>query len=293
MEGPQALGDIISIITRASRMGRGNLVWLTWVAGTGDQDRQPQSRIKSGSTAIAVSKRGAAKLKAAFADGSFPHASGHWDLDLKSWLVKEQELVQACYLCPPMGNHWAHTSGCDHKAGWVRPSSWGANWCCQGTRQSEDPRGREKWLCGWTSNGNTTWLRAIPADPTTDWHTFWDIDENNPWLSSESHPPRDGPDQSHPPGAAPASSSEARSSAASSRDPAPHTTRRRKRQEHQVNTLCRFRYWVTDIAEARAWWKEDGGWRWGAAHELPWSSEKPASNPGPSISTRCPPARRP
>ena len=248
-EAPQALQDIVSILTHANRAGRGNFVWLTWSAGRGSGDCHPQTRLQFGSTAIAVSKKGAAMLADAFASKAFPENSGHFDIDLKRWFIQEQERVGACYLVPPMGNHWEHLSGCDDQAGYVRPSSWGANWCCQGTRQSEDPKGREKWLCGWTAKAATTWLVAIPRVPTTDWLSYWAIAEEAQWLPRESHPPRDDPSWQQGQSASSHSRAHTTSDAAGSTEP---VTRRRKRQAHALNTLCRLRFWASEIHKARA-----------------------------------------
>ena len=122
---------------------------------------------------------------------------GHFDLQLKYLLTASGRCSQNpfayCYISPPMGNYSTHPSGCDPKFsdGAGRPSCWQESWCCPGTRSSQDPKNRDKWLCQLTSRGNPDWISKVDVekDPESlNWKTFWmDSDELRPrpnkhWL---------------------------------------------------------------------------------------------------------------
>ena len=122
---------------------------------------------------------------------------GHFDLQLKYLLADNGRCSQNpfayCYISPPMGNYSTHPSGCDPKfsEGAGRPSCWQESWCCPGTRRSQDPKIRDKWLCQLTSRGNPDWITKVDVEKdreSLNWKTFWmDSDELRPrpnkhWL---------------------------------------------------------------------------------------------------------------
>lgn len=134
---------------------------------------------------ILISKEGARQVLSAIRDGSFGSASEHWDLDLKRWLSKLGADAKASYVFPPIGNYTTHPSGCDPSfaSGAGRPNCWGDEWCCEGTRRSEDRQRREKWLCTWTKKGRCEYLQRLLDEPTaadSRWRTFWCRQEPRP-----------------------------------------------------------------------------------------------------------------
>jgi hypothetical protein len=174
---PKRLTDIVSICTQCHRLGRGNLIWLTWQAAEGLSKPASASRIQFGSTGIAITRGGARMLQSAFESGDFPARSGHWDCDLKTWLVRRQADVGGGYIYPPLGHFAPHPSGCDERYKKERPASWGTSWVCPGTSRSEDPANRQKWLCGWTANARTAWLSPLQDDASDiRWRSFWALE---------------------------------------------------------------------------------------------------------------------
>ena len=117
-----------------------------------------------------VSKTGAQRLSSAMQ--SLP--PGHIDLKWKEWMKSDhhvQNEVGFSYLCPPMGNYTQHISECDPRlfgeGTQGRPPDWDKEFCCEGTRQEQDPKGREKWLCQFSTSSNkkaskTKWLVKLP-----------------------------------------------------------------------------------------------------------------------------------
>ena len=172
------LADLVRICNVAHRNNRGDLVWLCWQpAGAGAKPARVHS-INSGAMLIACTPRGAGVLLRLFEGdlGHFP--PNHFDVELKNWLTQgdNAELMKACYVTPPVGNYCTHQSGCDptYSSGQGRPSCWGERWVCRGTRESQDPQGRHKWLASWTRKGNPVWIgRAGVDDGTKNWTSFW------------------------------------------------------------------------------------------------------------------------
>ena len=126
-------------------------------------------------------------------NGDLPRVSGHWDLDLKRWLLASgvQHRVGASYIAAPVGSYRAHPSGRDARftgpAG--RPPLWDLPWCCQGTRRSQDSRDRSKYVCGWTARGKRERIGQLTDNPGPQdhqWRTFWARQNPRPTPTGEA-----------------------------------------------------------------------------------------------------------
>ena len=171
--------DLVRISKKAHSVGRGELVWMCWQpAGAGTKPARVNS-ISSGLMMVMMTRKGADGLQKLF-DGDREwgkFAVNHFDLELKNWLVNgnNAEKLGACYLTPPCGNYSTHQSGCDPDfAVKPRPSCWNEAWVCRGTRESDDPKHRHKWLVSWTKKGEPIWLtKAGVNDTSPNWTSFW------------------------------------------------------------------------------------------------------------------------
>ena len=216
----QDLQDLVRLATIASRINRGDLVWVSWVPG------ERKGSPGHGSTLLMLTTRGAAKLllrmptatdqaaleaaDAAMEAGIPPTqmlAPGHFDLSLLASLRDDEgHRMQASYLLPPCGSYSVHPSGCDKQFGGPegRPNGWGQPWACRGLRREEDPKDREKWLCGFSKKGKPSWITQvnISSSPDLMWKSYWE---------GEGQP---RPKPLPPPGEPPAPGGSASSSAA-------------------------------------------------------------------------------
>jgi hypothetical protein len=176
------LMDIVDYATLAHRASCGDLIWMCWQPGQAGSNPKRKGSPASGGMFIMLTVPGAVVLNSAMESKLLP--MGHFDCQLLSWM-RDLPLtsLRACYILPPVGNYAAHQSGCEKVfAGEasVRPSCWEEKWCCPGTRMSEDPDNRKKWLCAFTSKGPPGWLCELPnLDNVTDvdlhWLTYWAV----------------------------------------------------------------------------------------------------------------------
>lgn len=191
--------DLVRICNEAARCGRGDIVWLSWMAANAGQKnvRRKQS-IGLGTAAVAVTVRGAARIMEAIHLGRIPN--NHWDMVLKGWLLTAQVDAGASYIVPPIGGFAAHESGCtlpQRGTPFFRRSIWGEQWACWGTRPSQDTRNRDKWVCGLTASGPPTFITKVnvTTSPEHDWRTFVEREGAAPTIShaaARSRPLADG-----------------------------------------------------------------------------------------------------
>jgi hypothetical protein len=175
------LQDLVAMCTAAHRQRHGSLVWLSWQpCGPGQKPRSVY-RVSSGSTAIAISRFGAAEMLKAFTHAVELKKPGHIDLLLKKWLSKNPAFGSS-YIWPPVGGYTAHVSGCSHEhLSSVRPDVFKEPWFCPGTRREHDPQHREKWLCTFTVNSGCHYLVAFDVtDEDLDWKTGWEGSYDRP-----------------------------------------------------------------------------------------------------------------
>jgi hypothetical protein len=198
------LHDIVKYATLAHRAGCGDLTWMCWQPGGAGSNPKRKGSPASGSMFISLSVPGAEVLAGAMASGLLPMT--HFDCTLLRWLRGVQpSVLRCCYMLPPMGNYVAHQSGCEKAFSGeasVRPSCWKETWCCPGTRISEDPQSRDKWLCAFTSSGPPGWLSKLPnldtmRDTDVQWLTYWAVPGQSRPVAMQDLP--DGQEQREPP----------------------------------------------------------------------------------------------
>ena len=169
------VGDLVSIVIKASRADHGDLVWMTWQPGQGDVKRGV-TKIKSGAMLIALSVRGAKTISQAMENSSIK--KDHFDIGLLRYLEMEGSRFSS-YVFPPLGNYSAHVSGCEpHFAVNARPSCWDAKWVCPGTRREDDPQHRDKYLAAITKKGEPKWLGKFDLEReygALEWVTHWSV----------------------------------------------------------------------------------------------------------------------
>jgi len=221
------LCDLVRMATAATRAGRGDVVWAGYNIthpGKGKTTKERLSAIKFGTTLIMGSTGGAAKLllrmppseemrnkigkDLTFCPPEQRIEMGHWDNKLlKSMMADGGKALGACYIWPPVGNYAGHASAIDarHAGDNIRAPCWEDHWCCPGTRASDDPKNRQKWLCGPTPEGDPQWLAKLNVsdDPALDWKSFWARPGKPPSMPGKAVEPS----ATAAPGAAAASSS--------------------------------------------------------------------------------------
>ena len=169
------VGDLVSIITKATRANHGDLVWMTWQPGQGEVPKG-STKIKSGAMLIALSVRGAKTLAEAMDKKIIKRE--HFDVALLRFL-KDESKDFGCYVYPPLGNYSQHVSGCEETYSvTARPSCWTTRWVCPGTRRKDDPSKRDKWLVVPTKKGDSKWLTKFDLDKeydSLDWRTLWSV----------------------------------------------------------------------------------------------------------------------
>jgi hypothetical protein len=137
----QDLGDLVSLVTAASRIGRGGLVWLCYDGGSGPRTRKskPKEGPEHASTLIAISAWAARIMKERF---TRLFAFQHFDLSLLQCLDQREFArndLQASYVWPSIGHYATHNSGCEEGLG-IRRSTWDAPFVHEGVR----PSGRDQ-----------------------------------------------------------------------------------------------------------------------------------------------------
>ena len=184
---PKEVKDLVRISVKAKACGRGDVVWLCWQPCGANDTPQRVDRISSGTMLVLVTPAGARMLKTLL-DGTSSHGSiprNHFDVGLKEWCSKEDNAarLKMCYLVPPLGNYTTHQSGCDptFAKGAGRPSCWNCDWVCRGTREDEDEKKREKWLCSPRKKGQPLYLkRCRITDNVAEWTSYWAGDGEPP-----------------------------------------------------------------------------------------------------------------
>ena len=112
-------------------------------------------------------------------------AMHHFDLELREHLQETKEHgLQGCYVWPPVGLYAVHPSGCDptYAGPEGRPADWSAPWVAPGTRRSEDPKKRERYICRFAKGGDK-WVCPVNLDTdddVLDWKSFWSSDAPRP-----------------------------------------------------------------------------------------------------------------
>ena len=188
----QELNDLVRIVTTASRVGLGNLVWLSW-CGSNTRKLHPAH----GTTLVAVTRR-AAEVLQPLIDKATPQ---HFDVWLRNVLVHEglgDELsLGASFVVPSVGSYDEHLSGCDPKnagAGGIRLSTWEQSWTQAGVRPSDRPgQDRERWICKFCKKGGPTYTKKVDfsAERSLCWLTEapprnWWSHDNDWWTILES-----------------------------------------------------------------------------------------------------------
>jgi hypothetical protein len=242
------LHDIVKYVTLAHRKCVGDMTWMCWQPGQAGSAPKRKGSPSSGSMFLTVSVPGAEILEGAMASGLIP--KGHFDCKLLNWVRDlDATALRCCYMLPPMGNYATHESGCDNNYAGTsggRPSCWKETWCCPGTRISEDPQRRDKWLCVFTSKGPPGWLSKLPNLDTMDdkeleWLTYWDVPGKSRPVAMEDLPNEE--DQRGMP-----------STAGSSSRPdlqEPIVTSKRQRRKTRVQKLYHgLRCFTDDVAKA-------------------------------------------
>lgn len=154
--------DLVSLANGAAQCGRGEFIWLSWIAAASKGKTRPSRA----TTAVALTK--------AFASGLLPwlrnQKPGHLDVILADGLCgRRPDLpgqLATCYLYPPMGGFQKHVSGCEPNL--MREEEWGAN--VEYTRSiPELAAGKEKekrWYCSYRTGGAwTNWVKDQPTGP--------------------------------------------------------------------------------------------------------------------------------
>ena len=177
----ESLQDIVRIITFAHRQKVGDLVWLCWQPhGKGEKASKGRAeRVRSGAMSLALSQKGARQVLDAMTQGTI--APGHFDVALVRFLELAETKIAASYLHPPMGSYLEHPSGCDPSWKHGRPGCWNEAFACPGSRPSQDPKRRRKFLGLFRpSKGPITWTPEIPIESKT---------EDLRWLTFQPEPP--------------------------------------------------------------------------------------------------------
>ena len=176
------LMDVVQMATIASRHQSGELIWASWCPAA------RKSQIGHGSTLVMLTADAACKIAAAMEmrmdDGSIEPSTkgrymkpGHFDVVLRDWLMDgqpETNPIKYCYVYPPIGNYKTHLSGCEVglATGAGRENDWLKGWSCPGTRKSQDPKGRDKYLARLTKKGEPTWIVKFDLDQASARHEF-------------------------------------------------------------------------------------------------------------------------
>ena len=175
------LVDMVMLCNAASRVGAGDLIWLSWNTTKAGRQEAPGF----GSQLIALTADGARTLAANWSKW-FPRAE-HFDVALKQLLEKDNDCrknLAAGYLFPALG-HWdSHESM--HGFG-VRHMHWRERWINSGTRATPELTAEGRWQTfqirefipkGWSpvlresikfpedSEELQWWTAALSVDPT-------------------------------------------------------------------------------------------------------------------------------
>ena len=159
------LEDLVMMCTVASRSNCGDFIWLSW-----QPNRRHNTRVGWGSTAICLTKTGAASLSAAISAGRCP--AGHIDHSLLAWLLREGPRMPHSFLHPPLGNFTVHASTCEPHIR-ARPNCWDEKWCCPGTRPSQDPQHRPKQFLKFVSQGHPEVGATVNLDDADYAELYW------------------------------------------------------------------------------------------------------------------------
>lgn len=184
------VSDLVAFANKAARNRGGDVIWMTWQPGQDDKVHRVNS-IRSGAMLIGLSKTGAINLSMALEMEKI--TPQHWDIGLLKF-VKEYGKDWFSYITPPVGNYFEHISSCERSyATKPRPSCWSTRWVCPGTRKSEDPRHRDKYLCFPTEKGDPEWLCKVDLDVEYEdliWKTCWRVPGvPKPWEEKTASDP--------------------------------------------------------------------------------------------------------
>lgn len=167
--------DLVALANKASRLGHGDIVWMTWQPGQGEV-KKGITKIKSGAMLLSFTVAGARLVSDAISKKQI--ACTHFDLQLLKF-VMEHGRQKFSYIFPPIGNYSMHVSGCEKMyAEEPRPSCWTAKWVCPGTRRGQDPQKRGKYICFPKKTGNPDWLSLVDLEKEFDslcWKSLWDV----------------------------------------------------------------------------------------------------------------------
>ena len=146
------LVDLIAIMTKASRVGRGGFCWTGWNAfhweGSGSGRKQSPS---TGAHAVMVTAKCMRKLLPKWLKEPNGHMGAFFCTKVAEW----QEELGACYVLPPIGGFFDHPSTTlgGRNIGKILESHWGTTWTQEGTRKESD-RQSDRMLCKFTTRGH-------------------------------------------------------------------------------------------------------------------------------------------
>ena len=178
---PQEVADCVRYSIKASRAGVGELMWMGYNA-LGKR----KSIISTGTQFLMLTKKGGAVMLDAMQKDELER--GPIDMTIKAWLLKHehefQRTIGFSYLYPPMGGFKAHESEISIEGPQKKPkfqeNFWTKPTACIGSRRSDDPRNRSKYMCQLTEKGSADYIVDVDVEKEIDdliWKTFSLVEE--------------------------------------------------------------------------------------------------------------------
>ena len=132
----------------------------------GTSSKHVRSRSPAGGAiALIIAKAGARKILPWWNE----QPTGQMGHTLRNMFLALQHEVPMCYVMPPVGCQYQHTSGTTAGDSWrgvLRPSSFLFKWSQEGTRVRDERRDWPRWLSRYTTKGNPVYLAKVPDDIT-------------------------------------------------------------------------------------------------------------------------------
>ena len=162
----EELNDLVRVCTHASRVGLGDIVWLSWEGSSKGRKLSPSH----GSTLLGLTRCGASSLETLM---SLTKKVYHFDVWLRDHLIKDAAkdvpTLKASYCCPSIGSYDEHLSGCDPTnagPGGVRASSWNESWVQEGVRPDpSNSQHKERWICKFANKGGPLYQIRVDFFP--------------------------------------------------------------------------------------------------------------------------------
>ena len=128
----EAVQDVTDTFNLCAKLGKKHMAWMSWNAEQWTHGKAARQMSPStGAQMVCLSAVGARKLKRRM---QAEPRDMHMGSVIKLWWLQDWKEILGCYVCPPIGSFYTHSSTTD-KAEKILETHFGDRWAQEGTRK--------------------------------------------------------------------------------------------------------------------------------------------------------------